>query len=168
MSKYIKRNAKAIQARLINARSGNQGIEVEFKLDEPSPEGRTIMHWVGWLGANTIERTMKTLTDALGSNGSEEVNQLGIFTDPDFFDKDRTVTLSLGYDYFTNDDGKEIQVEKIMFVNSGGSKFESISKGEAKQVFANVGFKAAFLAAKKKANNDNPPPQTNTNEEVPF
>lgn len=168
MAKYTKRDAKPVSARLIEAKSGNQGIEVEFRLEEPSPEGNTVMRWVGWLGPNSIENTMNTLTKALGSNGVENVDSLGRFTDPGFVNKDKVVSLSLDYEIYEPEPGKHITIEKVKFVNSAGSKFKGISTGTAQSVFANVGFKAAFLKAQKENQDDSPPPKANPNEEIPF
>ncbi len=155
------RIGRAIAARLIKSpEKGTPGIEVAFEFEEPSTGNMERLNWIGWLSAAAIEYTMETLVSVLETNGKEDVDANGVFTDPGFINTKKEVTLVIDLEEYADKKTGEIKASpKIKFVNNiGGSKFANLTPEIVKTELAATGFRAAFLAAKQASNQSAPPP----------
>ena len=144
--------------RFIESKGGTPAIEVAFEFTEASSGTLEHMTWAGWLTENALKNTMKTLVDVLGYNGSDAVDENGVFTDPNVFDFNRQVKLVIELEEQKDDDGNPkvnattgeiVMYPKIKWVNSlGGSGYSGMTVEKVKSAIASTGFKAAFLQMK--------------------
>lgn len=138
--------AKAFSARLIKAKTEALAVEILFKF------GNEQLPWQGWLSPKALDRTMETLTNVLGYNGDETLDENGIFVGKNCFDWEREVNVVVELESYKNEAGEDRTVPKIRWVNKVGSgqAFKSMNTGEAKTMLQQVGFKAAFMAQQQK------------------
>lgn len=153
---------KAVAARLVQSpEKKTPGIEVAFEFEEPSTGNRESLNWIGWLSEKAMENTMDTLVNVLDSNGVETTNAAGVFIDPCFLNKEKEVRLVVDLEKYTNEKNEEKYYPKIQWVNNlGGSKFAACTPEVVKSTLAQVGFKAAFLAAKQASGQSAPQQQS--------
>jgi len=140
---------KAVSMRYIESKEKKTpGVEICFKFTEPTTGGTEQLNWIGWLSEKAIHRTMETLVNVLGYNGSLDTDASGNYSDEKVLDFKREVKLVVEVE--EGEDGKEYH--QIRWVNTlGGSQFEAIEPKVVKAKLAQIGFKAAFLAAKSKS-----------------
>lgn len=140
------KKAKPVAARFIESKGGTTGLEIGFEFIEPSTDTPERLNWVGWLSANAMENTMATLVNVLGYNGNDEVDEHGVLSDPKALAYDREVILVVEPEEY---DGKTYM--RVKWVNSlSGSAFQGVEKTVIKSKLDQMGFRAAFLAAKQK------------------
>lgn len=173
---------RALGARFIESKKGTPALEVSFEFTEPSTGGPERLSRQFWLSQDAIDRSMETLVDVLEYNGSEVTDQNGVLTDPNALNFKKEVKLVVEFEQGRDADGNptDKSYPKIKWVNnaSGGSQFAGVKVETVKSTLAAVGFKAAFLSAKKnsgsprvappKASDFGPEPKFNTDEEIPF
>lgn len=147
--------AHAIGARFIKSKKGTFGFEVAFEFVEPSTGGPERLSWVGWLSQNAIEKSLETLVEVLGYNGSEVTDPNGVLTDPNVLNFKKEVKLVVemeeGRDAETGAPNGKLY-PRIKWVNNiGGSMYQGVQVESIKNDLGAVGFKAAFLAARQNA-----------------
>lgn len=146
----------ALAARFIKSEGGKQslGLEVSFSFEEPNTGTQETLARVFWLTKDSIKKSMETLVEVLNYNGSEETDQDGNIIDKNAISKN---PVKLVVEMDTNEENGK-SYPKIKWVNNlGGSGFAGATKETIKSDLESVGFKGAYLAARK----GNPTPQTN-------
>ena len=163
------KTARAFKMRFIKSNTGTAGLEVAFRFKQLLAGGAQSdeqLTWVGWISDAARDRTMKTLVDVLGYNGSMDTNEDGVFTDPKVLDWDRDITLVIEMEAY---EGK--QYPKIKWVNkAGGSAFAGCAPEVVKNELNSSAFRAAFLAAQQslKGGSKSSAPKTVNEEDLPF
>lgn len=148
--------AKIIAARLIETPKGSEAVEVDFSFMEG--DKKTSLPWQGYNSPAALEFTKKTLK-LLGYNGSEAVNEDGIFTDPKAFSYGKEFKLVVVIDEVQGDNGKVYKNPKIKYVNGlGGGQYAGLSVAKVKSFFKRLNGKADTQA----------PAPFDQDEEVPF
>lgn len=152
-----KYTAKIVGGRMIqNKDKTKTAIEIAFDLQAGDSIERLL--WQGWLSEAAIERTMKTLVEVLGYNGSTALDEDGHLTDPAVFDFSRQVTLVVEMEEYQTQTGEMRQSPKIKWINAiAKSAFAGLRPETVKSTLAATGFQAAFLAAKKVVVTSAPP-----------
>lgn len=156
--------AKPVSARYMESGAKKTpGIEIEFDFVEKSTDTPERIRWIGWMSEGAKARTMDTLYDTLGCNGSEDTDWNGMFTDPNFLKYDQECTLEVEEEFY---EGKSRM--KVKWVNKlGGSNFGAVAPELVKTKVASLGLKAAGLARNVKPASD-AAPGFDSSEEVPW
>lgn len=136
--------------RLIKSAKNTPGVEVGFKFQVEGKDQH--LNYVGWLTSAALENTMKTLVEVLGFNGDDELK-------PGCINMANPVTVVVEFEKNPED---QKEYPRIKWVNAiSRSAFAGVEVEKVKTELGALGFKAAFLAAKKTA------PAT-TQEQIPF
>ena len=158
--------AKAVGSRFIKSKSGTSGIEVAFEFWQN--DAKETLNWVAWLSEKALKNSLEILDDVLGCSGNDLTDSNGVFVDPKFLDYGREVKLVVELESYINENGEARAYPKIKWVNkAGGSQYSGVSPEIVKAELAAVGFKAAFLAAKK-SQIPNMADKFNSKDELPF
>lgn len=179
------KTAKIVSGKFIESpKTKTMGIEVVFSFEEQETGSRETLSWVAWLTDKAKERSMETLVDVLGYNGSEAVNDKGIFTDKNAFDFGSEVSLEVELEARLDADGNQkfkdgepIFDARVKWVNRlGGSGFIGIQPEVLKSKLAGLGFRGLFLSAQKNSGRPKQQapaaaaggPGVDSNEPLPF
>lgn len=139
------KTARVVAGRFIQSEKGTMGIEVAFKFKQGENEER--ITWVGWLTANSIQRTMTTLVDVLGFNGDDEPMPGTSDLKPGSLNTQKDVELVVEMETY---EGKTNP--RVKWVNNlGGGGFKAIAPATIKSQLNALGFKAAFFAARSQS-----------------
>ena len=163
------KTAKAVAAQIIKSASGSYRVEVRFGFQEDNEAA--FIKWRGFLTPKTLERTMQTLTQTLGFNGDQTVDDEGYLTHPRALDYDRPVSLVVEMETFTGKDGVERTLPAVKWVNPISKKpFETVSPEIIQNDLNALGFQAAYLSAKGSAavNSAVNPSDGNVEADLPF
>ena len=152
--------AKIKKGRFIQSKGGTTAIEIAIEFDEPSSGTKEILTWQGWLSEKAMPYTMEALVKTMGYNGSTEIDDQGVLTDPNAFDVTKELSIVVKLEPTMDENGQQKYDDKgnakfypkIEYINKvGGSAYAGLKPQELKSALAVSGFKAAFLNAKQSA-----------------
>ena len=147
--------AKVNKARLVVSKEGTPAMEVMFTFTNPETKLPENIAKPFWLSDKAIDGSMETLVKVLAYNGSEEVDENGILTDPKAFTSSEVqIVIQMREISEKAEDGTYVGTGKfapeVRFVNLLGN-MQAVDKKAVAQVLQKVNFRAKYLAAKKEA-----------------
>jgi hypothetical protein len=169
---------KLLAARMVGSeKTGNVAIEFSFSFMEGDKlVSLPSQMWVFQTDGSTNENTKKKIKEVLGWNGSSDIDEHKIFTDPKAFGYGKEYSLDVEIEENTDPaTGKSYKNPKIKWVNAlGGSGFSDIDVKKVKMAFEALGAKPPVKAtaftkpagAAKPATK--PAPAFNEDEELPI